>query len=167
MKPLAPIAIAAITALATTGQALALSCVPPDVARSFVEAQKSDKAYVVVHGRLSYDTALLPSRNRADINDMPPRTTLSARLTGKALTRSGFTADFDVPVKLEIHCWGPWCSGTSPDIDQLLFVEKTEAGYVFAAEPCGQFEFAEPTQRQLGIVRNCMRGRSCEPRQKF
>lgn len=160
--------IAAITALAaSTGQAQALSCVRPDVARSFLEAVHSGRSNAVVHGRVSLDTGLLPRRNPLSPNDMPPRTRIPGRLEGRSLGKAGFTAEFDAPLSVDILCQGPWCGSVSPNVPQLLFVEKTGEGFVLAAEPCGQFQFPQPTPDQLKTVRFCMRGAACRPQADY
>lgn len=156
-----------LAVLAGAGQAVALSCVPPDVAASFQAAAQSERVYVVVHGRLSYDVALLPQPIENDINNMPPETRIPARLTGKSLAKAGFVNAFDAPVTLNIQCWGPWCGGIDPDVPVLLFVEKTGAGFVMATEPCGQFAFHNPTPQQLKTLSFCMRGAACKAKSAY
>ena len=47
--------------LALGGPALALSCLPPDVAETYRRAAEAEEAYIVVQGRLEFDPARLPS----------------------------------------------------------------------------------------------------------
>ncbi|WP_135504044.1 hypothetical protein [Roseovarius aestuariivivens] len=143
------------------GPALALSCMRPTVAGSFVRADAAEQIYVVVHGRLQFDEALIPEPDfsRQD----PPDTLIPARLTGTVLSRAGFETAFDRDVTLKLQCFGPWCGGASAGTDYLVFVEKTGTEYVVPADPCGSMIFADPTPAQLDQALACLRGEACEP----
>ena len=145
------------------GPALALSCMPADVARSYNEAAASDKSYVVVHGTLEFDEAKLPEVDINHQDQAPPHVDIAARLRGKSLSRDGFETDFDRPITLRALCYGPWCGRAVTGIEYLSFVEKTEDGYVLSVTPCGGFEFAEPTKTMLDKAVQCFRGESCTP----
>lgn len=149
----------ALSLLATP--ALSLSCLPPDVARSFKDAAEAEQAYVVVHGTLSFDEALLPESAQQDQN--PPNVEIPARLTGKSLSNSGFTTDFDRPITLRAVCFGPWCGRTAAGGEHLAFVEQTESGYVLTLTPCGDYSFAEPTPAMVKKAAACFKGRNCTP----
>ena len=143
------------------GPALSLSCLPPDVIRSYNEAAASEKSYVVVHGTLSFDEGQLPEVDLNRQDETPPETDIPGRLTGKSLSQAGFEAEFDRPVTVRAMCFGPWCGRPVSGTDYLSFLEKSGDSYVLAVTPCGGFEFAEPTKAMLKQVTQCMQGNSC------
>ena len=69
------------------GPALALSCLRPDVARTYSQASEAEQAYVVVAGALRFDEGRLPEN---DGTNQDRRTVaIPARLEGKSLSRAG------------------------------------------------------------------------------
>lgn len=152
------------TALFTTSfallaaPALALSCLQPDIARSFDEAQKAEEAYVVVHGTLSFDASTLPKEVS---NDNPPVTKVPARLEGRALSKTGFDHEFARDVTLEVLCFGPWCGGATPGETLLGFIRKDDDGYTLSVDPCGSLTFPDPDQKVLDKVAACFRDGRC------
>ncbi len=143
------------------GPALALSCLRPDVASSFIRANEAEETYVVVHGRLSFDDRLIPEYDMTRHDR--PETRIPARLTGFGLSRTGFDLEFDRDVTLLLQCFGPWCGGAVSDAEYLIFMERTEVGYIVPADPCGSMVFSDPTPAQLDRVARCMAGKACEP----
>ncbi|WP_297771499.1 hypothetical protein [uncultured Roseovarius sp.] len=145
---------------ATCGPTLALSCLPHDVARTYLRASEAEEPYIVVHGRLLFDAERLPETDMQD-QRKPPHTLIPARITGQALTRSGFDLDFDREITLDVQCFGPWCAGAVPGIDHLGFLERREDGYVLTLEPCGGMSHPEPTPEMLQRVLRCYQGGAC------
>lgn len=160
MTRAAPLA-ALLAVLATP--ALSLSCLPPDVARSYQRAAEAEEAYVVVSGVLRFDETRLPKADMSAQQDTPPETKIPARITGMALTQSGFDHAFDREITLNVLCFGPWCGGAKPDIRYLGFLQKTDTGYELVADPCGSFAFAEPGDDMLHRVEQCFQGGPCKP----
>jgi len=151
----------ALAALATP--ALALSCRPPDVARTYHSAAEAEAAYVVVHGTLDFDERRLPKADMSDQASIPPSTRIPAQITGQALTLSGFDHAFDRQITLDLRCFGPWCAGAVSGIPYLAFLQRTDAGYVLELDPCGGFGFSEPTDEMLTRVEGCYQGKACNP----
>lgn len=151
---------ALLVALMFAGQAMALSCVPQDIKRTFTQAHEAEEIFVVVHGRVSFDADLLPKTDLAD-QTMPQSTDIPARIEGVALTRKGFGPAFAQDITLSVLCFGPWCGGMVPDIEQLTFLQRTEAGYVLQINPCGGMAFPEPTEDMLDTVATCFRRGTC------
>lgn len=150
-----------LVATCLAGPALALSCLAPDVMRSYAEAAASEKEYVVVHGTLSFDEAQLPPEDLLQ-NDKPPETDIPARLSGTYLTEAGFEETFDRPVTLRALCLGPWCGRPASGSDYLAFLEKAGDGFLLEINPCGGFEFADPDTAMLDKVAQCFRTGDCE-----
>ncbi len=140
---------------------LALSCLRPDVARSFNEAAAAKESYVIVQGRLTFDTSRLPKTDLGAQEEIPPHVDIAARLTGMSLSKQGFTSDFDHPVTLRVQCFGPWCGGAASGAQYLSFLEKTDTGYMLTVTPCGGFGFAEPSREILETVSACFQNGRC------
>lgn len=143
--------------------ALALSCLPPDVARSYTEAAAAEQSYIVVRGTLAFDETQLPEVDLAHQDQTPPSTDIAARLTGQSLSQSGFEREFDRPITLRALCFGPWCGRAVSGTETLAFLEKTGDGYALSITPCGGFDFPEPTEAMLDKVVECFQGGSCKP----
>jgi hypothetical protein len=154
--------LALLTAMA--GPALALSCLPHDVARTHAEAEQAEETYVIVRGILVFDETALPVVDMARQHEAPPNTAIPARLTGQQLTQDGFTLPFDEPITLNARCFGPWCAGARSGIEYLGFLERTGEGYGLTVTPCGGFGFASPSRETLERVQGCVRGGPCAPK---
>lgn len=144
-------------------QALALSCLQSTVAGTYRQAQASDDAYVVVLGRLSFNAhGSFPHPSPDVSGPMPPELTkVPARLTGKALSRSGFSSGFDKGITLEVYCLSAWCGTAQNGAEVLAFVRKEDGQYSLAAGPCGGWKFTAPTPAMLRQAKQCMRGGPC------
>lgn len=151
---------------ALTGPALALSCLPPDVARTYQQAAAAEEAYFVVHARLEFDADALPRTDWRDQAATPPHTLISARMTGYALSKTGFDLLFDQPVTLDARCFGPWCAGAAPGTSYLAFLQRKDDGYLLALDPCGGMGFADPSPETLRRVATCHSGGSCDPQSR-
>lgn len=148
---------------ALTGPSFALSCLPPDIARTYQQAAAAEEAYIIVHARLHFDAEALPRTDWQDQAATPPHTFIPARMTGQALTKTGFDLPFDRSITLDAQCFGPWCAGGSPGTSYLAFLQRTEGGYLLALDPCGGMGFADPTPKTLRRVEACYSDGSCEP----
>jgi hypothetical protein len=145
-----------------SGPALALSCMPPDVVQSYIRAAEAVEPYIVVHGQLMFDEARLPSTDMVP-QTKPPHTLVPARLTGQALTHTGFDQLFNRDVTLDVQCFGPWCAAAVPGIEYLGFLERRDGGYVLAIDPCGGMAHPEPRPEVLEKVLTCLQGGPCTP----
>ncbi|WP_254892423.1 hypothetical protein [Roseovarius sp. A-2] len=148
---------------ALTGPAFALSCLPPEVTRTYQQATEAEAAYIAVHARLEFDPDALPRTDWQDQAATPPHTLIPARMTGQALTKTGFNLPFDRRITLDAQCLGPWCAGASPGASYLAFLKRTETGYLLALDPCGGMGFVDPTPETLRRVETCYSGGICAP----
>lgn len=164
MRGLARTSVALLAlSLILSSRAHALSCAAPDVARSFQYAQEAESLYVVVHGALDYDASQVPERTLENQFEGVPTTRIPGRLTGMALSKTGFTTSFDQPVTVAVDCYGMWCGGAPAGTPFLFFVEKTDQGYVQSLRPCSEFAIYEPTPEMLDQAVQCINGKACEP----
>ena len=143
--------------------ALALSCMPHDVARTYQEAARSKDVFIVVKGVLEFDESALPVVDMSRQHETPPETRIPARITGDALSVDGFTIPFERAITLNARCFGPWCAGARSGIGYLAFLEQGEDGHILSVTPCGGFGFPKPTAETLDRVKRCFRGEPCEP----
>ena len=143
------------------GPALALSCLRPDVARTYNQASEAEQAYVVVSGALRFDETRLPENDGT--NNDRRNVTIPARLEGTSLSRAGFTTPFARDITLEVRCFGPWCGGARSGVEYLVFLEKHGRKLVMVADPCGSWAFPEPSADQVRQVETCIGGLECAP----
>lgn len=160
MKPRFTVLILAAGVLAAT-EAAALSCMRPDVRRSYAQAEAAQERYSIVRGRLSFDTAQLP---QPDLKNQRARTvTIPGRLSGHGLTAQGFAAPFDRAITLEVSCVGAWCGSARPGRDVLAFLRRDGAEYALEIGPCPFFLFPAPDTAQIAAVVACQAGGPCDP----
>lgn len=141
-------------------QAMALSCLPPSVERSYGFAHESEDPYMVVIGRLGFDENELPKETE-NPNDAPQLTLIPAHLSGKSLSKGGFVTPFDTQIIIELRCFGPWCGGVRDGTDFLAFIRKTKEGFALSIDPCGGFAFENPSDKMLQAVTACINGAKC------
>ena len=154
------------TALALTlaaGPALALSCLPSDLARTYHQAAEAEEVYVVVTGRLIFDEGKLPVVDYNNQQNTPQNTFIPARLTGQSLTLNGFDTGFDQEITLNAKCFGPWCASPVSDVSYMAFLERRATGYMLDLDPCGGMAFPEPSAALQEEVLQCFQGGPCEP----
>ena len=100
-----------LAVMLVAGPALALSCLPPDVARTYKQAAEAKETYIVVLGRLSFDASKLPKADMERQQETPPQTLIPARIEGTSLSQAGFETPFTANITLNARCFGPWCAG--------------------------------------------------------
>lgn len=145
---------------------MALSCLRPDVATTFNSLDEQPTPYVLVHGELTFDSALLPVTDWIKQDAIRRETDIPARLPGQSLTRQGFTAAFDKEITLSVGCVGPWRALARSQSDVLAFVGYRDGSYVLALDPCDFTAFFDADDATLDAVAACMRGESCMPEAK-
>lgn len=155
-------ALGAALLLALPQPAEALSCLRPDIARSYQQADRSKDRYIMVLGTLAFDPALLPETGAG--NTAP--TTIPARLNGQPITPNGFGKPFQRPVTLEISCAGSWCGSVPAGTEMLMFLRQTAAGYTLDVGPCPGSAFVQPSEETLATARRCLSGGPCQPRRR-
>jgi len=159
------IILAFLTALFPT-MSIALSCAPPDAAQMYLGAAGSETAYLPVHGQFyAAQVNALRLKNKGGYDENAPKTQdfPGLRFSGKALTRNGFTYDFDQPITLRLSCIGPWCPGRPGDDKMLAYLEVTPEGYRLNVNACGGMTMYRPDRATLKRVTTCHRGGACAP----
>lgn len=156
MKSLIPLSI---FVMLSASQADALSCISPDVARTFNQVSAADETYVVLLGSFEFEPPKTPRRN---INN-PAEVRVTSVFRGQFLGAEGFGDAAPQDVTLHFSCMGPWC-GSLPDSGETIlgFVERTSQGFVFDIDPCYSKAFVSPSPVDIARVEACMRGEDCE-----
>ncbi|MEM6303423.1 MAG: hypothetical protein AAF744_01810 [Pseudomonadota bacterium] len=140
-------------------EALALSCMEPSIARTFQQTSDAAQDYLIVEGRLTLDVRDLPKTNFGTPSRQP-LTLVTAHLTGKSLSASGFNVPFERDITLEVACFGPWCGSARNGEEVLAFVKRDGDTYALAIDPCGGDVFAnQPKLRRQAMA--CARGGAC------
>jgi hypothetical protein len=136
-------------------QASALSCLRPDVARTFQQIAAAEERYVVLLGEFEFRAP--PEQSIS--NDAQGQQVV-AQFTGSSLGAAGFVDTAPIELTLQTSCAGPWCGGfPAPETEVLAFVEQTPQGYVLSLGACGGTVFPA---RTASTVEACMRGERCE-----
>jgi hypothetical protein len=147
-------------ALLTAQPLHALSCLAPDVVRNYEYARDSEDTYSMVIGRIEpYGPIAVPEQDLSAKTDRSTETQI--RLTGRALTANGFTAEFQRDVTLRIQCVSVWCAG-APDIEPEVFVTLRHDGdaRVLDIGPC-LGNATKWTAEDEARVLNCHRFQKC------
>jgi hypothetical protein len=140
-------------------QVSALSCMRPDVARTFQSAATAEESYIVLLGQFSFTAP--PRRGLMDNNAQP--VSVPAQFEGSYLGADGFVAAPTLDVTMTFTCAGPWCGSMNGGSEQVLaFVQQTSAGYSLEVGPCQDKVFSEPDSMAVQQVEGCMRGETCE-----
>jgi len=156
IRLLTAVAVAALTA----GQAVAHSCVRPDILQTFAVARAAPDSWVFLLCRLDY-----PKRDKdADAQDMqqprphdPPP--LPASFTSTSLSEGGFDQPFAGTVSLQPLCFGPWCGGLPGRAKVMIFARvQGDGSYLLPVDPCGSNVFPPPGATQLADLTSCMVG---------
>lgn len=99
------------TALLIAATLHVLSCLLYVLSEALAEIDGSEDGYVAVTGKLSFNKNKLPKPDFENQEHTPELTKIKARLSDKALSRSGFTTPFNAPITLQVRCLGEWCAG--------------------------------------------------------
>lgn len=148
-----------IVYLALATQASALSCIPPNIARTFNDVHASSDVYVMGLGTLTAK-GRIPKYIEGQARHIP------AQFRGVLLGQSGQTKTQNLNVTLDAICYASWCGGF-PKTDQqiLVFLKKTQAGYRLESNPCsGDFKVS-PTKKELRILKKCLKNGGCSKAQ--
>lgn len=150
---------ATLTIVLPANTALALSCLRPDVVRSYQMAAEASESYVVVSGVLDHQMAEVPT----DRKEGNAPVSFAAQLVGKHLTADGFTGDFSRPVEVTLNCVSVWCATLPPQHSSVLAYVRMEGDQFFIdANPCQTWLFDDPTPDQMVSVVACHTEGNCQ-----
>lgn len=138
--------------------AMALTCLRPDIARSYDWADSRPDPFIVALGSLVRTGPDTPDGTASDNPQGPASYSFPARFEGMVATPDGFTQERVLDVTVEVQCRSVWCGGPSLS-DYGLYFLRHDAGDAHALEAglCGGFFFDNPTEHQLSEVLGMMR----------
>lgn len=141
-----------------SGPAFGLSCMRPDAVRLFEQARDAEAAFYIVIGRVQ----LLKAANQPQPGSKDPART-RARITGQALSSSGFNAPFDREVTVEVSCLSAWC-GSVDNLrgDLLMAVEIGLDTLTLSVGPCGGDQMVWEQAAEDRLLKCHLEG-ICEP----
>ena len=146
--------------ICVAGQANALSCRPHTVQDAYQQAALATESYVVIHGTLSFDSALLPATS-TDPMSIPESALIPARIVGQMLTDQGFQGQAATDLMFEVRCFATWCGNGQAGAPYLAFIRQDAGGAVLETNPCGGFAFPKPSPADLRAVETCHAGGDC------
>jgi hypothetical protein len=141
--------IAFALALLAAGPAAALSCLRPDVARSFEMTEDREEAFVVALGALERTGPNVPDGPASDNPNTRVGYSFPARFDGRLANSDGFLVERSFDVTVEVRCISAWCGGDSLSAYGLYFLRRDDTGYALEAGPCGGYFFDNPVEHQL------------------
>lgn len=136
-------------------QAVALSCMPENIARTFNWVHEAPDTYVMGLGTLT---------QKGDIpiykEGMPRQ--IKTRFKGVLLGTSGQTEEQTIPVTVDAICFASWCGGyPKTDESMLVFLKKTPTGHRLESNPCGGHYTISPTTDEIKLLQKCLRQGGC------
>lgn len=151
--------LALATALAlAAAPATALTCLPPDLQRSYDWADERPEPFVVALGSLVRTGPDTPDGPASDNPQGRASYSFPARFAGMVATGDGFTLDRAFDVTVEVQCQSVWCGGHSQSDYGLYFLRRDDGdAHALEAGLCGGFFFDNPTEHQLMEVLGMMR----------
>ncbi|TYB77605.1 hypothetical protein [Maritimibacter fusiformis] len=150
--------IAFVAALSLPLPGLALSCLPYSHTQAFLDANAAAERYIVVTGRLDFDSRDLPGTDGVNAAE---DSTLSARVTGTSLSYAGFVTPFDRTIRVNVACAAMWCGQLDAGHHYLMFLRQGGGDWVLEQAPCTPMAFFEPTAQMEAEVVACMQGGPC------
>ncbi len=140
------IACALALACLSAGPAAALSCMPPDIVRSYEYALKQDEIYFLLKGKIELvkDQEMPDHRGHMSQGD-PDEALLEpvyGSFTGEIFNKGEFVP-FDQTLEVRLNCIGPWCGQYPDEEEALYFVTAAESNLWFMLEmpACGGTRF--------------------------
>jgi len=151
--------ISTIVCVALASQAAALSCIRPNLARSFNGYQQASETYVMGLGVL-IAKGVVPEYVRGQPNKIP------AWFKGVLLGSVDQSAEQTISVVVETTCLSVWCGGfPKTDKKMVAFLQKTSTGYRLSSNPCGGSFKVSPTSKEIRVLKKCLKEGKCSEAQ--
>jgi hypothetical protein len=158
-----PMVLAATATVAMlASQATALSCMQPDPAQTYKEADASADRYMVLEGTFTYDASQAPGPLDLQNQQIDRSTSATAQFEGNSLGRNGFTNPFSGRVKLDFNCGGPWCGGLQSGESYIAFALIEDNKVSVSVGPCPHHVSSSEFTPVRETLLSCAAGRRCE-----
>ncbi len=138
-----------------SSEAMALSCLKPNIGRTFNTVNEAEETYYMVQGILTAKGPI-PKRQPGVARHIP------AEFTGVFFSNTGQTEERTVPVIVDAICYASWCGGfPKSKLPMLAFLKQTPEGYRVESNPCdGHFKI-EITPKETKILQRCLKKGKC------
>ena len=151
----------ALAAALAAGQAAALSCPAPEIARDHGNAVRSGKTFLVVDGWLWFDDARLPDPENPGETGMPPFTDIAATLSGRKLTGGTTSEPYSQRIELRVLCVGPWCAQPMNGQRVLAYLEDLGDRHRLLIGPCPAMAHTDPAPELIDGAQACLSALGC------
>ena len=116
----------------------ALSCLPPDAVRLYVQAAESDAPFAIFRGRIEPNQPIaVPEIPKVGAMPETKDAVTRVRLTGRLLGSEDFTRPFDDDVDVRVTCLSVWCGNPVTGRELLAALRMTDDVPVLEVGPCG------------------------------
>jgi len=128
------------------GPAAALSCMAPDIVRSYEYAADQDEIYFLFKGNISLVEDQEMPTGRTDLRSSAPAEVSLEPVYGSfvgEIFNEGAFVPYEATMEVQVECVASWC-GSYPDEDEALyFVSAAESNLWFnlGMSPCGGTRF--------------------------
>ncbi|GHA49016.1 hypothetical protein GCM10008927_12710 [Amylibacter ulvae] len=157
-----PIILLACAGMMVAQSAHALSCMRPNIARSFNDFAASDDTYVLGFGKITATQKIVNPNKGKDGTAQHESYSVQASFSGRFMGDAGWGDPKTLPVNVQVQCLSVWCGGfPTDDQDAIAYFQKTSTGYVLQMGPCGGHYKASPTLQEQRILKSCFRNKKC------
>jgi hypothetical protein len=128
------------------GPASALSCMAPDIVRSYEYAAEHEKIYFLFKGKISLvEDQTMPTERESFGADAPVEVTLEpvyGSFVGE-IFNEGVFVPYEATMEVQLDCVASWCGSYPDEKEALYFVSAAESNLWFNLEmsPCGGTRF--------------------------
>lgn len=142
----------------------ALSCLRPDIVRTYEMARDAEAGFWIVRGQIFADGPIAvpePDANGRYKDDA--RASTPVAFAGLGLMTDGMYKSFAQNITLTITCLAHWCGSTPLDTDVFVAIEVKDTGPELVIDPCGSrvVPYTEEGEERLLA---CVRDGVCEQR---
>jgi hypothetical protein len=140
----------------------ALSCLPPDAVRLYMQAAESEAPFTIFRGRIDSARPIAVPEVPGDSATPETRDAVTrVRLTGRLLGEKDFTQPFSGEVDIRVTCLSVWCGTPVTDREILAALRMTEDIPVLEIGPCGG-DSMPAEQADIEALLACHRTGECD-----
>ena len=142
-------------ALLCTGLAApawSLSCIRPDIVRTFEEARDSKAGFWIVRGRILADGPIaMPQPDAGGRYKDNSSASTPVRFKGAGLRPNGEFASFEMDITLTVSCFAHWCGSPPLDTEVFAAIEVKDSGPELQVNACSGrvMPYSEDDEKRL------------------
>lgn len=144
-----------LLALICTGLAApawSLSCIRPDIVRTFEEARDSEAGFWIVRGRIISDGPIaVPQPDASGRYKDNAVASTPVQFVGVGLRPNGEFADFEKDITLTVSCIAHWCGSPPLNTEVFASIEVKDSGPELQVDACSSrvIPFSEDGEKRL------------------